>query len=166
LKEFAKWQKMRPGLTLSFNLCDKELLSPKLLTRFVEWSKEAGVSSSGIIFEVRDQSRVRMSPSWWRILQEYTAAGFGLCLDDYGSESSLFGTLAYGGFSQAKVKVDESKGLSLTPAPQAGKNVQYCAKGLQTKFDKKALVKAGFHMAQGYAVSRPLDYADVEMLLT
>lgn len=163
---FARWQRMRPGLTLSINLCDKELLSPSLLKRTVHWVQEAQVNPASIIFEVRDQSRLRRSPSWWPILQDYHGAGFGLCLDDFASDASYFGTLAYQGFRQAKIRITDEKALHFVSTPQAGKNVQYCAKFLQNKFDKKALAKAGFHLAQGYAVSRPLDYDGVDMVLS
>ena len=165
-QNFAKWQRMRPGLTLSINLCDKELLSPSLLKKAVQWVQQYGVAPSSVIFEVRDQSRLRRSPNWWQILQDYHAAGFGLCLDDFGSDASYFGTLAYQGFKQAKVRVNDERALQLVASPQAGKHVHYCAKFLQNKFDKKALTKAGFHLAQGYAVSRPLDYDGVDMVLS
>ena len=97
-------------------------------------------------------------------MQAYSQAGFGLCLDDYGSEASLFGTLGFHGFRQAKLWVDE-RSLLFTPSHQARKDMQYCAKGVAQKFDKKALAKAGFHLAQGYAISRPIDEADVDGLL-
>lgn len=162
--QFARWQTLRKGLTLSINLCDKELLNPALLEKTVEQVRRAGVDPSAIIFEVRDQSSLRMSPTWWEVLQRYSQAGFGLCLDDYGSDSSLFGTLAFHGFRQAKVLIDErAPGLSL--ATQARRDIEYCAKGVQTKFDAKLLSKAGFHLAQGYAVSRPLDSEDVDGFL-
>ena len=160
----ARWQRMRKGLTLSINLCDKELLSPGLLQRTVNMVNQAGVHPSSVFFEVRDQSAVRRSPQWWEILQAYSQAGFGLCLDDYGSEASLFGTLGFHGFRQAKLWVDE-RSLLFTPSHQARKDMQYCAKGVAQKFDKKALAKAGFHLAQGYAISRPIDEADVDGLL-
>lgn len=162
---FARWRKMRPGLTLSINLSDRELLSRSLLNRAVETAKKCELEPASIIFEVRDSSRLRISSTWWRVLQEYSQAGFGLCLDDFASDASLFGTLAYGGFVQAKMRVQDEKNIRLVKAPQAGKKVLYGAKYLQNKFDEKALVKAGFDLAQGYAVSLPLDYADVDMLL-
>lgn len=163
LADFAKWQKMRPGLTLNINLCDKELLSPTLLKKVVAWTKEARVDPKFINFEVRDQSRLRLTSGWWKVLQDYNKAGFGLCLDDFATDASLFGTLAYGGFRQAKLMVDD-KSPKLVTSPHAAKGVEYCAKGLQTKFDPKALTKAGFHLAQGFAVSRPLDNEDVDMV--
>ena len=162
--DFARWQRMRKGLTLSINLCDKELLSPNLLRNVTTWVQNAGVDPGSIIFEVRDRSAVRVSPTWWEVLQQYSQAGFGLCFDDYGSDASLFGTLAFHGFRQAKVLVDENS-LSLTKSNQARKDLEFCAKGLQSKFDKKALVKAGFHLAQGYAVSRPIDAPVVDGFL-
>jgi diguanylate cyclase (GGDEF)-like protein len=161
---FARWQRMRKGLTLSINLCDKELLSPSLLEKTVNWVQQAGVDPGSVLFEVRDGSAVRMSPAWWEVLQRYSQAGFGLCLDDYGSDASLFGTLAFHGFRQAKVRIDEGA-ISLTPAVQGRRDLEFCAKGVQTKFDKKALSKAGFHLAQGYAVSRPIDAEGVDGFL-
>jgi diguanylate cyclase (GGDEF)-like protein len=162
--QFSRWRRLRKGLTLSINLCDKELLSPGLLGKTITWVQQAGVDPGAIIFEVRDQSAVRVSPAWWEVLQGYSQAGFGLCLDDYGSDASLFGTLAFHGFRQAKVLVDENA-LSLTRSNQARKDLEFCAKGLQSRFDKKALTKAGFHLAQGYAVSRPIDAAAVDGFL-
>lgn len=165
-REFAKWRKMRPGLTLSINLSDRELLSPSVLKRAVQLAKDNQIDPRTIIFEVRDQSRLRMSSTWWRVLQDYTSAGFGLCLDDFAADASLFGTLAYTGFVQAKMSVFDERNIQFVAAPQASKNLLYGVKRLQTKFDKKALAKMGFHLAQGYAVSRPLDYADVDMVLS
>ena len=165
LANLARWQRKRKGLTLSINLCDKELLSPSLLGKTVDWVQQAGVDPGTVYFEVRDRSALRVSPAWWEVLQQYSQAGFGLCLDDYGSDASLFGTLAFHGFRQAKVTVDENA-LSLTRASQARKDFEFCAKGLQTKFDKKALAKAGFQSAQGYAVCRPIDAADVDETLS
>lgn len=161
----AFWQKKRPGLTLSINLCDRELLTPGMARQALGWAQEVGLDPSSILFEVRDSSAIRLSSRWWPILQEFSQAGFGLTLDDYGSDSSLFGTLAYHGFRQAKVMVDE-RSPAFVPSLQAQPSVQYCAKGLQTRFDKKALAKAGFSLAQGYAVSRPIGSDEVEGLLS
>lgn len=165
-KEFSKWRKMRPGLTLSINLSDRELLSPKVLKFALKLVKDYQLDPKSIIFEVRDQSHLRISPTWWRILQDYTSAGFGLCLDDFASDASLFGTLAYSGFVQAKTSITDDKALRLITAPNASKNLLYGVKHLQHRFDKKVLLKAGFHLAQGFAVSRPLDAADVDMVLS
>lgn len=165
-KNFARWRKMRPGLTLSINLSDRELLNPKVLRLAVSLAAEHQIDPKSIIFEVRDQSRLRISSTWWRILQDYTSAGFGLCLDDFASDSTLFGTLAYSGFVQAKMSAGDEKALRFIAAPNASKNLLYGVKHLQYKFDNKALVRAGFHLAQGYAVSRPLEGPDVDMVLS
>lgn len=165
-KDFSRWRKMRPGLTLSINLSDRELLNPKVLRLAVSLATEHQIDPKSIIFEVRDQSRLRISSTWWRILQDYTSAGFGLCLDDFASDSTLFGTLAYSGFVQAKMSAGDEKGIRFVAAPNASKNLLYGVKHLQQKFDKKALAKAGFHLAQGFAVSRPLDAPDVDMVLS
>ena len=164
-RNLARWQRLRPGLTLSINLCDKELLSPALLKRAIEWVDQAGLDRGSVFFEVRDQSQLRLSTSWWRVLQDYAQAGFGLCLDDFGSDSSIFGTLAFHGFKQAKILVDEKRPV-FSPALQANSGVRYGAKGLQTKFDKKTLAKAGFDWAQGYAVSKPIEASEVDGLLS
>ncbi|MFA5505763.1 MAG: diguanylate cyclase [Vulcanimicrobiota bacterium] len=161
----ARWQRMRKGLTLSINLCDKELLSPSLLQRTTGMVRQAGLDPGTIFFEVRDQSELRNSASWWEVLQVYAQEGFGLCLDDYGSDASLFGTLGFHGFRQAKVVVDERYPI-LSPSLQARKDLQYCAKGLEHKFDKKGLARAGFQQAQGYAISHPIGEAEVEGLLS
>ncbi len=164
-KALARWRKRRPGVTLSINLSDRELLNPKLVDRATEWAKIAGVETSAILFEVRDASRLRSSSSWWTILSALQRAGFGLVLDDYAAKSSLFGTLAFSGFVQAKTTIDE-KNPVCTPAPAAHKSVQYVAKRIQTRFDPKALKKAGFDMAQGSAVAQPLDEEDVDGILS
>jgi diguanylate cyclase (GGDEF)-like protein len=163
-KALLRWRKLRPGVTLSINLSDRELLSPKLVERVLAMTKAAGLEPASVLFEVRDASRLRVSGTWWSVLGALHGAGFGLVLDDYGSESSLFGTLAYSGFRQAKLLVDE-KNPVCTPAPNAAKGVLYCAKRLQTRFDPKALKKAGFDMAQGFAVARPIDESQVDEVL-
>ena len=157
---------MRPGLTLSINLSDRELLNPSVLKRAIDLARENQVDPKSIIFEVRDQSRLRRFPTWWKVLQDYSTAGFGLCLDDFASDASLFGTLAFSGFTQAKMNVQDQSSLKLITAPQASKGVLYGVKRLQTKFDNKALARAGFHLAQGYAVSPPLDYVAVDSVLS
>jgi diguanylate cyclase (GGDEF)-like protein len=163
-KALARWRKLRPGFTLSINLSDRELLNPLLVERAVEWARAASVQPQAILFEVRDASRLRVSAVWWTVLEALHQAGFGLVLDDYGSEASLFGTLAYGGFSQAKISVDERNPIC-TPAPHASKGLRYCAKRIQSRFDQKALKKAGFDLAQGFAVAQPLDEDDVDGVL-
>ncbi len=164
-KALARWRKQRPGVTLSINLSDRELLNPKLVERAVEWAKAAGVEPSAILFEVRDASRLRSSSSWWTILSTIQRAGFGLVLDDYAAKSSLFGTLSFSGFIQAKSTVDERNPIC-TPAPSAHKGVQYVAKRIQSKFDPRTLKKAGFDMAQGSAVAQPLEEAEVDGILS
>lgn len=164
-KALARWRKLRPGITLSINLSDRELLNPRLVERATEWAKAAGVETSAILFEVRDASRLRGSSSWWTILSALQRAGFGLVLDDYAAKSSLFGTLAFSGFVQAKTTIDEKNPIC-TPAPAAHKGVQYVAKRIQTRFDPKALKRAGFDMAQGSAVAQPLDEDDVDGILS
>ncbi len=166
-KAFAalgRWRRLRPGVTLGINLSDRELLSPGLVERATGMAKKAGIEPSAVLFEVRDASHLRFSGAWWSVLGALHGAGFGLVLDDYGSEASLFGTLAYSGFQQAKMVIDE-KNPVCTPAPNAAKGVAYVAKRVQTRFDPKALKKAGFDMAQGSAVARPIDEADVDGVL-
>lgn len=160
----ARWRRLRPGVTLGINLSDRELLSPRLVERAVAMVQKAGVEPSAVLFEVRDASHLRFSGAWWSVLGALHGAGFGLVLDDYGSEASLFGTLAYSGFQQAKLVVDEKSPIC-TPAPNAAKGVAYVAKKVQTRFDPKALKKAGFDMAQGAAVARPMEEADVDDVL-
>ena len=164
-KALARWRRRRPGVTLSINLSDRELLNPKLVERATEWAQKAGVETSAILFEVRDASRLRSSSSWWTILAALQRAGFGLVLDDYAAKSSLFGTLAFSGFVQAKTTIDEKNPIC-TPAPAAHKGVQYVAKRIQTRFDPKALKKAGFDLAQGSAVAQPLDEDAVDGILS
>ena len=164
-RALARWRKRRAGVTLSINLSDRELLSPNLAQRILGLAESAGVEPNSLIFEVRDQSRLRISSGWWAILGKLHEAGFGLCLDDYGSDGSFFGTLGYQGFTQAKVTVDERNPL-VTPSLAAGKRVLYGAKRLQTKFDPKALKKAGFDLAQGFAVAQPIDEDDVDGVLS
>jgi EAL domain-containing protein (putative c-di-GMP-specific phosphodiesterase class I) len=156
---------MRPGVTLSINLSDRELLNPHLAERAVGWAKEARVEPQAILFEVRESSPLRMTGAWWSVLGTLHRAGFGLVLDDYQSEGSLFSTLTYGGFVQAKISVYEKNPIC-TPAPNAAKGVQYCAKRLQARFDQKQLKKAGFDLAQGYAVGRPMDEDDMDGLFS
>ncbi len=165
-RALAKWRKQRKGLTLSLNLSDRELLSSTLLDRVEGWLKKVELDPSAVIFEVRDSSRLRISSSWWPTLEKIRSRGFGLCLDDYGSEASLFGTLAYVGFTQAKLTVDEKKGASLVRPPSAAKGILYCAKGVQSKLDSKGLKKAGFDQVQGYAVGPPLDEASMDEALS
>lgn len=160
----ARWRRLRPGVTLGINLSDRELLSPGLVERASSMVNQAGVEPSAVLFEVRDASHLRFSGAWWSVLGALHGAGFGLVLDDYGSEASLFGTLAYSGFQQAKMVIDEKNPLC-TPAPHAAKGVAYVAKRVQTRFDPKALKKVGFDMAQGAAVARPIDEADVDGVL-
>ena len=164
-RALARWRRRRSAVTLSINLSDRELLNPRLVERATEWATQAGVEPSAILFEVRDASRLRSSSSWWTILSALQRAGFGLVLDDYAAKSSLFGTLAFSGFLQAKTTVDERNPIC-TPAPAAHKGVQYVAKRIQNRFDPKALRKAGFHLAQGSAVAQPLDEEDVDDILS
>lgn len=163
-RALARWRKLRPGVTLSINLSDRELLSPKLVERASAMAKAAGVEPSAILFEVRDASRLRMSGTWWTVLGALHGAGFGLVLDDYAGEASMFSTLAYSGFVVAKTTIDEKNPIC-TPSPSAAKGVQYCAKKVQTKFDPKALKKAGFDMAQGFAVGQLLEESAVDGIL-
>ena len=161
----ATWRKLRPGFTLSLNLSDKELLNPSLVERTKSWLQRAGVPPEAIVFEVRDDSRVRTSSSWWRLLEKLKRAGFGLCLDDYGSDASLLGTLGFHGFKVAKVEIDE-RNLFLPQSPRASKDLLYCAKRAEGKVDKKALTKAGFHLAQGFGISEPLESSGIDGVLS
>lgn len=163
-RALARWRKLRPGVTLSINLSDRELLSPKLVERASAMARAAGVEPSAILFEVRDASRLRMSGTWWTVLGALHGAGFGLVLDDYAGEASMFSTLAYSGFVIAKTTIDEKNPIC-TPSPNAAKGVQYCAKKVQTKFDPKALKKVGFDMAQGHAVGQLIEETDVDGIL-
>lgn len=163
-RALSRWRKMRPGFTLSINLSDRELLNPTLTERALGWAREARVEPEAILFEVRDNSPLRFTSAWWSVLGTLHRAGFGLVLDDYQSEGSLFSTLAYAGFVQAKIAVDEKNPICMR-APNAAKNLQYCAKRLQANFDQKLLKKAGFDLAQGYAVASPFDEDQMDGVL-
>lgn len=164
-RALLRWRRRRPEMTLSINLSDRELLSPHLVERALSWTRAAATPASSVIFEVRDASLLRSSTLWRKVIDELYSAGFGLALDDYATPSSLWDTLSIPGFCQAKMIVDEKNPICL-PAVGAGRELLYCAKFLQTKFEPKALRKAGFGLAQGFAVARPLEEDDFDGVLT
>ncbi len=164
LDGLGRWRRRIPKLTLSINLSARELLSPDLISKAKMALQSASLPPEALIFEVRDGSKLRVSSTWWQVLAALTKAGFGLCLDDFGRDSSLFGTLGYQGFGLAKVSVDE-RALWCPKVPGSGSSVAFCAKRVQKKLDQKGLLRAGFTLAQGFAVSLPLEEFEVDELL-
>lgn len=165
LRTMASWVKRGFDLSLSVNLSKRQLLEPNFITELRRQVDEAGLSHRRIIFEVTERQSILGHAIGRQRIQEMSAMGFRLSLDDFGSGYSSFDLVSELPFDELKIysglikKMQTPRGKRIVQAiVEMGQtlNLSVVAEGVEQEEEVKTLQNMGIHKIQGYYYSKPL----------
>ena len=163
---------MKQIKNVKFNLSPSELLKPGHSQLLIDIVKEYELSPKYFQFEITETVATEYSESFCKAVEDFTNAGIGLCLDDFGSGYANLNAVLRLPFDV--VKMDRSLLTGITCDEQAAvfyhsivtvmQNMGYTivAEGAETEEEVSLLREWGVDMVQGYYFSRPLP--EVELL--
>ncbi|MBQ4347098.1 MAG: sensor domain-containing phosphodiesterase, partial [Firmicutes bacterium] len=174
--DIKRWNKKGSKLRVSVNFSRVTLMQPNIVDSICNICEEAGVSPENITIEVTE-SVSKIEPDFLkRLISEIKGKGFGISLDDFGSEYSNLSLLS-------AVKFDEIKfDRSLVSAIEGNANsrailegsIKICrelkgtsslAEGIETEEQKKILREYKCDYGQGYYFSKPVPVWEFEDLV-
>lgn len=157
---------MKQIKNVKFNLSPSELLKPGHSQVLIDIIKEYGLSPRYFQFEITETVATEYSESFCKAVEDFTNAGIGLCLDDFGSGYANLNAVLKLPFEV--VKMDRSLLTGITCDEQSAvfyhsivtvmQNMGYTivAEGAETEEEVNLLREWGVDMVQGYYFSRPL----------
>lgn len=157
---------MKQIKNVKFNLSPSELLKPGHSQVLIDIVKEYGLSPRYFQFEITETVATEYSESFCKAVEDFTNAGIGLCLDDFGSGYANLNAVLKLPFDV--VKMDRSLLTGITCDEQSAvfyhsivtvmQNMGYTivAEGAETEEEVNLLREWGVDMVQGYYFSRPL----------
>jgi len=162
---------MKQIKNVKFNLSPSELLKPGHSQLLINIVKEHELSPKYFQFEITETVATEYSESFCKAVEDFTNAGIGLCLDDFGSGYANLNAVLRLPFDV--VKMDRSLLTGITCDKQAAvfyhsivtvmQNMGYTivAEGAETEEEVSLLREWGVDMVQGYYFSRPLPEAEL-----
>jgi len=93
-------------LLFSVNITDQDLIEKEFIEFIEKTRKEYNIEASRISFEILEDNSILTNPIAEKHLEEITALGYKLCLDDFGVQCSNFAQV--GNLSLECVKIDGS----------------------------------------------------------
>ena len=162
---------MKQIKNVKFNLSPSELLKPGHSQLLIDIVKEYELSPKYFQFEITETVATEYSESFCKAVEDFTNAGIGLCLDDFGSGYANLNAVLRLPFDV--VKMDRSLLTGITCDEQAAvfyhsivtvmQNMGYTivAEGAETEEEVSLLREWGVDMVQGYYFSRPLPEAEL-----
>jgi diguanylate cyclase (GGDEF)-like protein/PAS domain S-box-containing protein len=178
-QQLRKWGDRFPhaaGLFVSVNLSGKELMSPELVGRITAALTESGLAPPRLKVEITESLLIDKPDAVIGRLKELRALGIHICIDDFGTGYSSLSYLHR--LPVTTLKVDRSFVARMT---EPGDHIEIVktiitlahalrldvvAEGVETPEQASALRALGCEHAQGYHYARPLQPADVELLLS
>src|SRR5947209_6639994 len=175
LRQLARWQRSRPGLTMSVNVSLRQLQDAGLASLLAGALASSEVDPSAIYLEVAESSVASDPEVTIRALQSLKATGVRLAIDDYGTGSSSLRSLKL--LPLDLLKIHESFVSALDDGREEASIVgavvelghalglSVMAEGVETDTQLAELSSLGCDGVQGFLFGRPVAGADVEALL-
>ncbi len=174
--QLKRWHAHRlDTLRLSVNLSARQLRRSDLPHRIAATLAECGLEPSHIELEITESAVMEDPARTVYLLKELRAMGFGIALDDFGTEYASLGYLKQ--FPLDYMKIDQSfvRGLPLAREDAAiakavitlAKNLglKVIAEGVETREQLAFLAEHGCEEYQGYLFARPLCAEEAEALV-
>ncbi|MGL3608409.1 putative bifunctional diguanylate cyclase/phosphodiesterase [Rhizobium sp. G187] len=162
-------------ISISFNLSAQDLAECQFIMSLVSEVRDRGVDPARVEFEITETAVIKDVGASRSVLQELSAAGFKIALDDFGSGYSSFEYLDQ--LPLNKVKIDKSFVRKVSDNPTCREIVAaiiaLCDKlelkcvleGVETDEQMQTLAPLKPQMIQGYLFGRPISQRDVLALL-
>ncbi|MGQ0831964.1 MAG: putative bifunctional diguanylate cyclase/phosphodiesterase [Microthrixaceae bacterium] len=154
-----------PAVRLALNLSTRELRSPSLAHDIAADIAESGVSPGMVEIEITERTVLADSDDLGHILDDLSATGARLAVDDFGTGSSVLSRLQGGPFDTLKIDRSFIHDTASEPASavvaalvQMGTNLglDIIAEGVETQAQRTTLIALGCVYGQGYLFSRPV----------
>jgi diguanylate cyclase (GGDEF)-like protein/PAS domain S-box-containing protein len=151
---------------LNVNLSVGELFVPRIAEVLRTIARAEGVAPGDITLEITEHSALEGTPLALSALDSLRAAGFRICIDDFGVGYSSLRYLAQ--FSVDALKIDRSfisgNGRSLASVPIARSiivlarelDIEVVAEGVETAQQRDELLELGCTLGQGYYLAPPV----------
>ena len=166
LKQSAQWRELGLDLRMSINSSGASLEVPNLPERIHDVSSVFNVPADKIVLEVTETWQSRDTKTALDILNELSAKGFGLALDDVGTGHSNFAKLQ--GMPYSEMKLDKSHIHSATIDEETRHFIAMCvelghemgmyvvAEGIEKQEQWEMMSAMGCDEAQGFFIARPM----------
>ena len=151
---------------VKFNLSPLELLKKGYCHTLVKTIQDFGLKCSYFQFEITETVATEYCEELYQAVREFTEAGIGLCLDDFGSGYANINTVLKLPFSS--IKLDRSMLMGICEEEQIAafyhsivsvlKNLGYSvvAEGVEREEEMELMRQWGVDMIQGYYFSPPV----------
>ena len=165
-----------PGIrNVKINLSPSELLNVQYCHQIIRVIRESGVDPSFLHIEVTESLATEYEEALYKIVGEFTQAGIGLCMDDFGAGYANLNAVLQLPFSIIKMDrsmltnicENERNSILLEGIIRLCRSLGYqtVAEGVETKEELDKVTQLGIDMIQGYYFSRPLEGGSLLELL-
>jgi diguanylate cyclase (GGDEF)-like protein len=164
-----------PGLSISVNLCAKQLNSKGLVGKIDQIVRSNGIAPSSLALEITESAMIRDAENVINVLQQIRHLGVRLHMDDFGTGYSSLSCLHR--FPLDCLKIDRSFVQSMSERTdyaavvhaiiQLARNLgmRLIAEGIETAEQVVMLQAMECEWAQGYYFDRPRDVAGAEAFI-
>lgn len=162
-------------LNVKVNLSSLDLMRNDCSSHFIHMMDVYDIPYNWIQFEITETVATEYNESLRKVIDEFTAAGLYLCLDDFGSGYANLNTVMELPFTTIKLDrsllfdicSDEKRALFYQSIVETFQKMNYylVSEGVETEEEVELLSAWGVDMIQGYYFSRPLPEEDIVRLL-
>ena len=166
---------MRHLLNVKVNLSSLDLMRNDCSRHFIRMMDAYKIPHNWIQFEITETVATECNAGLRRVAEEFTDAGIGLCLDDFGSGYANLNTVMRLPFSVIKVDRsllfdicrDEKRAIFYESVVETFHKMNYhiVSEGVETQEEMEQISSWGVEMIQGYYFSKPLPEKELLELL-
>lgn len=166
---------MRHLLNVKVNLSSLDLMRNDCSRHFIRIMDAYKIPHNWIQFEITETVATECNAGLRRVAEEFTDAGIGLCLDDFGSGYANLNTVMRLPFSVIKVDRsllfdicrDEKRAIFYESVVETFHKMNYhiVSEGVETQEEMAQISSWGVEMIQGYYFSKPLPEKELLELL-
>ena len=166
---------MRYLLNVKVNLSSLDLMRNDCSRHFIRIMDAYKIPHNWIQFEITETVATECNAGLRRVAEEFTDAGIGLCLDDFGSGYANLNTVMRLPFSVIKVDRsllfdicrDEKRAIFYESVVETFHKMNYhiVSEGVETQEEMEQISSWGVEMIQGYYFSKPLPEKELLELL-
>ncbi len=174
-KTLEKWNKQEPAdMKISVNMSRVTLAEPDYINRVLSITDKYDIKRNQVEFEITESQETMDKKKLGEIILELADLGFGVSLDDLGTEYSSVMMLAMPGIDTVKI----DRGFVLQMDTDSGKIlvqhiIEMChdlgekciAEGVEDDETREMLRSMGCDMYQGYLLAKPISIVDFEKML-
>jgi len=165
MDQLAEWRRRGLEFTVSVNVSKRQLLDGNFRTHLTENVERRGLKPEWVVLEITERQSVLEQALGRQRLEELSAAGFRLAIDDFGSGYSSFDSVGEIAFSELKIHLGlvrmshTARGRRVVQAiVEMGRSLglRVVAEGVEDEATQDMLASMGVHRLQGYLYSKPL----------